>query len=116
MQTSVAMHVMVKRNAREPQHVVRQIEGKQRDQPHEGDEAPTLRIHAVDQSLEEPAGLASDPVSCEVARDQEGKGGAERGTRRFQTLPQIGPNSAPPARAKIAPGTKATVARAKRTT
>jgi hypothetical protein len=33
---------VVERDAREPQHVVRQIEGEKRYQPHEGDETPTL--------------------------------------------------------------------------
>ena len=80
---------MVERNAREPQHVVRQIEGEQRDQPHEGDETPALRIDAFDQPLEKPAGLAFDPVSGDVARDQEGKRGAERGTRE---VPEAAPD------------------------
>ena len=59
---------MVERDAREPQHVVREIEGEQRYQPHEGDETPALRIDAVDESLEESAGLAFDPVAGDVAR------------------------------------------------
>jgi hypothetical protein len=72
--------VVVQRNAREAKHVV-EIKGKERNQPHEGDETPALRVGAIDHSLEEPAGIACNPVSRDVARNEKCKGGTERGRR-----------------------------------
>src|ERR1700730_1264464 len=73
-------HVVPERNARESQRVVRRMKRKERPQPPEGTEAPAPRIDAINQSLEKPASLACDPFSRNVARNQECKGSAERGT------------------------------------
>src|SRR5207244_3977980 len=81
--------VMLERDAREPQRVVRKIEREQRDKPHQGDETPALRVDPLDQSVEEPAGLARNPIRGDVAREQERKGGAERGA---QQVPEAAPD------------------------
>src|SRR5262249_15861592 len=83
--------VMPERDAREPQRVVREIEREQRDEPHQGDETPALAVDPFAQSLEAPAGLARTPIRGEVARQQERKGGAERGT---QQVPEAAPDRA----------------------
>src|ERR1700730_18576516 len=78
-------HVVPERNARESQRVVRQIERKERHQPHEGNETPALRIDAINQSLEKPASIACDPFARNVPPNEECKGSAERGTRDIPT-------------------------------
>src|SRR6202045_5156273 len=70
----------MERNAREPEHVVRQSEGKKQDQSHEGSETPALRVDPINQSLEKPASVARDPFARDVPCNQECKGSAERGT------------------------------------
>ena len=60
-------------DAGEPQGVVQQVEGEERDQPGEGDEAPALGLHALHQTPADPAGLGLDPIGRQVAGDQEGE-------------------------------------------
>jgi hypothetical protein len=45
--------------------VVQKIEGKQRNQPHKGDETPALRVDVFYESLEESAGLGPQPKQNE---------------------------------------------------
>jgi hypothetical protein len=66
------------RNARQAQGVIHHIEGEQRHQADEGDEAPALGLDAFDQLLEASAGPLRDPVAGQVARDEEGQHGAQR--------------------------------------
>src|SRR5262249_43224983 len=75
------------REGGEPQRVVGEIEREQRDKPHQGDETPALRVDPFDQSLEQPASLARNPIGGDVARDQERKGGAERGAEQVPEAP-----------------------------
>src|SRR5262249_37578578 len=45
---------------------------------------PSLGLHGGDQLLESPAGHASSPVGREVASDEEGRRGTERGAGEVQ--------------------------------
>src|SRR5262249_8938110 len=56
---------------------------------HQGDETPAFRVDPFDQSLEEAAGLARNPIRRDVAREEERKSGAERGA---QQVPEAAPD------------------------
>ena len=53
------------------------LNGKKGHEPHEGNKAPALCLDAGDQAIEPPARLSSDPIRCEVARNEE----CSRGTQ-----------------------------------
>src|SRR5262249_35761841 len=74
----------MQRDARQPQHIVRKIEGEEGDETYEGNETPAIGVDAVDQPLEEPAGSAADPIAGDIARDQEGERGAQGGADKIQ--------------------------------
>ena len=57
--------------------------GKDRHQPHEGDELPAIGLDAADDLLQARPGAALDPVAGDIARDQERGRGAERGAGKI---------------------------------
>src|SRR5262245_65031171 len=57
--------------------------------PHQADKTPAPRVDPHDQPLEEAAGLARNPIRGDVAREEERKGGAERGP---QQVPEAAPD------------------------